>query len=82
VNSQSPAERVAEIKAAFDTLAYYIVVLGAATMGQETEDAVPETSGVKGKELLRFAGAISAEDLDAMEKSIEEGCERVVPGEW
>ena len=31
--------------------------------------------GVEGKSLLRFAGSISAEDLQLMSKAIDEGCE-------
>ena len=33
--------------------------------------------GVPGKDLLRFAGAIEAEDLIAIERAIHEGCEKV-----
>jgi hypothetical protein len=33
--------------------------------------------GMSGKDLLRFAGIIDEEDLKAMEKAIEEGCERI-----
>ncbi len=38
--------------------------------------------GVRGKELLRFAGAISPDDVALMEQAIEEDCERVDPNEW
>ena len=38
--------------------------------------------GVHGKDLLRFAGAIDAEDLIAIEKAIHEGCEKVNLDEW
>ena len=38
--------------------------------------------GVPGKELLRFAGAISPEDLAEMSRAIEEGCEQVEPDGW
>jgi hypothetical protein len=31
--------------------------------------------GTPGKNLLRFAGMIDEEDLNVMEKAIEEGCE-------
>jgi hypothetical protein len=34
-------------------------------------------SGVPGKDLLKFAGTIGAEDLIAIEKAIQEGCEKV-----
>jgi hypothetical protein len=44
---------------------------------------VEETrSGVRGSELLRFAGAINPADLDEMEKAIAEGCEQVSVNEW
>ena len=32
--------------------------------------------------LLRFAGSIPADDLAAMAKVIEEGCEQTNPDEW
>lgn len=38
--------------------------------------------GVPGKDLLKFAGTISLEDLEIMRLAIEEGCERVDPDEW
>lgn len=38
--------------------------------------------GVRGSELLRFAGAIDASDLDAMAAAIEDGCERIDADEW
>ena len=39
--------------------------------------ATSEPKGVPGASLLRFAGTISKEDLDLMEKAIEEDCEKV-----
>ncbi len=41
-----------------------------------------ELRGVPGGELLRFTGTIPPEDLRAMAKAIEEGCERIDPDEW
>jgi hypothetical protein len=38
--------------------------------------------GVEGKSLLRFEGAIPADDLQLMSKAIEEGCEKVDISEW
>ena len=38
--------------------------------------------GVPGRSLLRFAGAIEAEDLEAMSEAIEAGCEQVNVDEW
>lgn len=38
--------------------------------------------GVPGKNLLRFAGTIVPEDLIAIEKTINEGCEKVNLNEW
>jgi len=38
--------------------------------------------GTPGKNLLRFAGMIDEEDLNVMEKAIEEGCERIDESEW
>ena len=38
--------------------------------------------GTPGKDLLRFAGMIDEEDLKAIEKAIEEGCERIDESKW
>lgn len=38
--------------------------------------------GVPGRQLLRFAGAIPADDLQLMHQAIEEGCEQVDMNEW
>ena len=38
--------------------------------------------GSPGKDLLRFSGMIEKEDLDIMERAIEEECERIDSGEW
>lgn len=38
--------------------------------------------GVKGKSLLRFEGAIPADDLQLMVKAVEENCEKVDTSEW
>lgn len=38
--------------------------------------------GISGRELLRFAGAIEADDLKLMSAAIEEGCEQVDHHEW
>lgn len=35
---------------------------------------MPVAGGVSGKDLLKFSGAIGQADLQAMTKSIEEGC--------
>ena len=36
----------------------------------------------KGGGLLRFAGTIPPDDLAAMAKAVEEGCEQANPDEW
>jgi hypothetical protein len=36
-----------------------------------------EPVGMPGKDLLRFAGAIEADDLQAMARAIEEACEKI-----
>jgi len=36
-------------------------------------------AAVPGRDLLRFSGSIDAGDLEAMQKAIEDGCERVNP---
>jgi len=38
--------------------------------------------GIPGQQLLRFAGAISTEDANAMREVIENSCERVNANEW
>jgi hypothetical protein len=44
--------------------------------------ASEERTGAEGRGLLKFAGGISPDDLAAMAKVIEEGCERTNPDEW
>lgn len=39
--------------------------------------AISTPRGVSGKELLRFAGAISANDTVLMREAIEQGCEQI-----
>lgn len=43
--------------------------------------AMSVPKGVPGKQLLKFSGAISAEDARQMLEAIEEGCEKV-DDEW
>lgn len=38
--------------------------------------------GVPGKDLLRFAGAIAASDLQLMSQAIEEDCEKINSNDW
>ena len=38
--------------------------------------------GVPGRQLLPFAGTISAEDAKLMQEAIERGCEQVDTNEW
>ncbi|MCS6844019.1 MAG: hypothetical protein NZ528_06805 [Caldilineales bacterium] len=38
--------------------------------------------GAPGSQLLPFAGAIPADDLQLMRFAIEEGCERIDANEW
>ncbi|MFQ6055147.1 MAG: hypothetical protein ACE5J3_04110 [Methanosarcinales archaeon] len=44
--------------------------------------AISKPRGVQGKHLLRFAGAIEADDLRAMAQAIESSCERIDLNEW
>jgi hypothetical protein len=48
------------------------------------QDTKPDTrpKGVPGKDLLRFAGTISKEDLEVMSRVIEEDCERIDESSW
>jgi hypothetical protein len=43
---------------------------------------VPTPPGVSGRQLLRFAGAISSDDLRVIQDAIEQGCERIDADEW
>ncbi len=47
---------------------------------QTLQTAVP--SGVPGKQLLRFTGAIPLDDLQLMKQAIETGCGQVDPNGW
>ena len=38
--------------------------------------------GTPGKQLLRFAGTISSEDLQSMSQAIEKDCEQIDLNEW
>ena len=40
------------------------------------------SKGTRGKELLKFVGSISPEDLELMKFAIKEGCEQVDPDGW
>ena len=42
----------------------------------------PPLRGTPGKELLRIVGMIPPEDLEVMQRAIEEECERIEPSEW
>ncbi len=42
----------------------------------------PAQRGVRGSQLLRFAGAIPSRDLRRIRKAIETGCEGVNSSEW
>jgi hypothetical protein len=38
--------------------------------------------GVPGQQLLRFAGAISLDDVNLIREAVEQGCEQVDASEW
>jgi len=40
------------------------------------------SKGTQGKDLLKFAGSISPEDIELMKTAIEEGCGQVDPDGW
>jgi hypothetical protein len=44
--------------------------------------AQPIPQGIPGQQLLRFAGAISADDANLIPEAIEQGCEQVDASEW
>ncbi|MBT9166242.1 MAG: hypothetical protein DDT25_00925 [Chloroflexi bacterium] len=48
-----------------------------------TQALVPSASqGVPGKQLAHFAGLIELDDIQAMSRAIEAGCERIDANEW
>jgi hypothetical protein len=53
------------------------------TVAEAKQDySVRVPTGVPGKNLLHFAGTISASDLQEMAQAIEAGCEQVDLDEW
>ncbi len=44
--------------------------------------AQPRPRGTPGKQLLKYAGILSAEEAEAMMAAVEEGCEQIEPNEW
>ncbi len=44
--------------------------------------AQPARQGVPGRRLLRLAGSIPADDVQAMREAIDQGCERIDSREW
>lgn len=72
-------ELAEKLRQALDDLSNVVGGLGWWLLGRQTRGSAPEGSGVAGEDLLRFAGSIEDEDLDAMERAIEEDCERVSP---
>ena len=46
------------------------------------QDITEEPKGVPGKNLLKFAGTISKEDVRTMTEAIEEGCEQIDYESW
>lgn len=74
-----PPELADRLRQALDDLGSVVGGLGWWLLGRQALDSAPEGSGVAGADLLRFAGSIDEVDLDAMERVIEEDCERVPP---
>jgi len=72
-------EAADRLRQALDDLSNLVGGLGWWLLGRQALDSASEGSGVAGADLLRFAGSIDAEDLDAMERVIEEDCERIPP---
>lgn len=44
--------------------------------------AAPALRGVRGSDLLQFAGTIDESDLEAISQAIRDGCERIDASEW
>ena len=44
--------------------------------------ATSPLQGVRGSNLLQFAGTIDESDLEAMSQAIKDGCERIDADEW
>ena len=76
-----PPEVADKLRQALDDLANVVGGLGWWLLGRQVQSSAPEGSGVAGEDLLRFAGTIDEADLDAMERVIEEDCERIPPVE-
>lgn len=74
-----PPELAEKLRQALENLSNLVGGLGWLLLGRQARGLAPEGSGVAGEDLLRFAGSIDAEDLDAMERVIEEDCERIPP---
>jgi hypothetical protein len=45
-------------------------------------EIVERPQGTPGRELLKYAGSLSPEAADEIERAIEEGCEQVDHGGW
>ena len=56
--------------------------LGEESNPSTTEAQSEEPQGQPGSELLKFAGLFPPEDLDEIERAIEEGCESINPDAW
>jgi hypothetical protein len=44
--------------------------------------ALSTPHGIRGQQLLRFAGVIPPDDVQLMREAIEQGCEQVDTNEW
>ncbi len=44
--------------------------------------ALSTPQGVRGEQLLRFAGAIPLDEVQLMHQAIEQGCEQIDTNEW
>ena len=60
----------------------YLAGLAPAQQRQVLEYARALHGGGPGEALLRFAGTIPAQELEAMERAVTEGCERVDADGW
>lgn len=74
--SQTTIERVIEQLQALPERQQQQVLVYARSLRAEA------SLGIPGSSLLEFAGAISREELEVMERAIEDGCERVDLDEW
>lgn len=65
-----------------DVLSFIRSIHASTTTPSKTPSKGKSSKGTRGKDLLKFVGSISPEDLELMESAIKEGCEQVDSDGW